>query len=214
MTGLELLAFFGGCLVLAAVTTASCVHVGERRKREFLAAVRSFMDEVHDVESGDVDHPLSFRVGNIRARAVIRGDTELWQLERVDEAITSSPIAVAQRDWRAPDVRTLASVGALTPRLELFAGDLALGHGLLARARADLCRVLGRRARRCVVGPGRAFLEVTRRGLRLEEFEDGVARLDGLLTIVAGGTPRILEEPRPADRAIAGPSGALVPGLG
>lgn len=219
MTGLEILTLLGGCFLLAAGGLAATVHVTEQKKRRFLRHVAAALAVVNDVESGDVERPLSFTVRGIRVRAVVRGDVELWQLERVDMVIATSgasgsfvgPFAIVQRDWHAPDVRALSSVEPLRPGLEMFARDEAAARGLLSRARSDLCAVLGRHTRRCVVGPGRAFLEISRRGLAVDELEDALLRLDGLLAVIAGQSPRLLPADAAAGHAVAGPHGALVP---
>lgn len=218
VTGLEILTFLGGCFLLGAGALAAVVFVSERRKHIFIEAVAAHLAKVEDVESGDVERPLSFTLKGTRVRAVVRGDVEVWQLERVDVQIFTSaatgafagPFAIVENAWHAPDVRTMASVDALTPRLAVYSRDERGARGLLCRARADLCSVLGRRTRRCVVGPGRAFLEVTRRGLAVEELEDALMRLEALLAVVAGEAPRLLPMPTAA-RAVAGPAGALVP---
>jgi hypothetical protein len=217
VTGLEVLAILGGCFLVGASALAAWVHAGERRKRLFLAHVSTYVAEVDDVVSGDVHRPLSFTVEGTRVRAVLRGDVEVWQLERVDAGIQATPLAVVQRHWHAPDVRSLPTVDALNPRLDLYAGDERGARTFLARARGDLCSVLGRRTRRCVVGPGRAFLEVSRRGLAVEELKDALARLDGLIAVLAGQAPRLsalgTSGAEGAEHGVAGPGGAVVPGF-
>lgn len=212
MAGLEILAaLFSlfGCAVACVIYTA---FVDEHRKRRFLGSVTELLEPVVDVESGDISLPLSFTVGDVRVQAALRGDVEVWQLERNDVAITGSAFAVVYRGWRAPDARDLAEVGDLGARLLVYAGDDGGGaRRLLARARADLSRVLGRRTRRCLVGKGRAFLEVTRRGFAVDDLRDAIVRLDALLAVLAGLDPHVTATTSSGQAAIAGPSGVPVP---
>lgn len=226
MTGLELLAFFGSVFALGVGALATAVHLGERKKHAFVARAAGVLGPrapLRDVESGDVERPLSFSLGATRVRAVVRGRVELWQLEHLDDAIAVATLAVVQRGWHAPDVRQLSPVTSLTPRLQVYAADSAAAHELLAGARAELCAVLGRSTRRCILGQGRVFLEVARHGLTLEELRDGICRMRGLLAVVAGEEPDAIPDPSAEalpgghagtrSGAVAGPGGALIPGL-
>ena len=210
MTGLEILFLLGGAFTAAGLTLSSVVFMQERRKRLFVGVVQYELEApVVDVESGDIALPLSFTVGDVHVSAALRGDVEVWQLSRTDAALDDARVAVVYEDWHAPDVHDLSDIGPLTSRLELFADDVAGGRRLLLRARADLASVLGRGARRCVVGGGRAFLEVTRRGLMVEELREALVRFRALLAIVGGGS--VFFPGEPSDHAIAGPLGVPVP---
>lgn len=224
MTGIELVAFLGSCFALVACAATGAVHIHERRKGAFLRRLRhalgsaDALDALEDVQSGDVEHPLSFTYRGVRVRALVRGRAEVWQLERIDDTLRptalADTLAVVQRGWHAPDVRRLAEVGGLTPRLCVYAEDTRGARRLLERVRGDLCTVLGRRTRRCVVAPGRVFLELSRHGFAVEELKDALCRLDALLAVLLGEEFPVLPELTETSLcAVAGPGGALIPAL-
>lgn len=192
MTGLEILVVLGGLFSCAAGSLVAAALWSERKKARFVALVqRDLRELVSDVESGDIARPLSFMIGAIHVHAMVRGDVEVWQLERrellpVDSAAPT--VAVVYRGWRAPDTRELTSMGDVSAQLELLGDDEPGAKSLLARARTEIARVLGRETRRCVVGGGRAFLEVTRRGLRIAELAEALVRFDAIVDVVAGRT--------------------------
>lgn len=211
MTGLEVLVFLMGCFVVSASAMVARVWHVERRKRLFLNRVATSLFIPMDVESGDLGQPLSFTLDNVRVCALLRGDVEVWQLERHDGGIAHAAVALVDCDWHAAaDVRAMPTVGALTPRLAVRADDERNACGLVSRARAELASLLGRRTRQCVVGDGRAFLEVSRTGLSVAELRDAMLRLNGIVSVLAG---RHVFLPTPSSQhAIAGPNGVPIPG--
>ncbi len=214
VAGFEILFTFFLLAAGGAAALAMTAVIGERRKRRFVARVAAGLDtQVLDVESGDITMPLSFTVCGVRIHAAVRGDVEVWQLERADRSFAQPPFAVVYRDWLAPDARGLAPVGDLTSRLLVYGGDTDSARGILAAARAQLANVLGRRTRRCLIGDGRAFLEVTRRGLAVDDLKDAILRLDALLAVLAGGDALGLLPPSAGGAAVAGPRGIPIPAL-
>ncbi|HEY4223823.1 MAG TPA: hypothetical protein VGO62_20850 [Myxococcota bacterium] len=216
MTGFEILVVLGGLFGCAASALVAAALLSERGKRRFVALVqRDLEGGVSHVVSGDIARPLSFMLGAIHVHAMVRGDVEVWQLER-REGGAAPTLAMVYRGWRAPDTRELAPMGDVTAQLELLGDDEPCAKRLLARGRAEIARVLGRDTRRCIVGGGRAFLEVTRRGLRVAELAEALVRLDAIVDVVAGRTAtRVLAGAADHERALAAIDGApiAVPGL-
>lgn len=213
MTGLEVLAFLMSCFVVSAAAMVGRVCFVERRKRLFLNQVAISLYIPMDVESGDLGQPLSFTVDNVRVCALLRGDVEVWQLERYDRSIVDASLALVDCDWHAAaEARALPMIASLTPRLVVRAADERSACSLIQRARAELASLLGRRTRQCVVGNGRAFLEVARTGLSVAELRDAMMRLHGIVSVFAG---RSVFVPTPSSQhAVAGPMGVPVPGVG
>ena len=200
-----------GSIVGAVFTVA---FVDERKKRRFVATVAGVLAaRVDDVESGDLVRPLSFKLGSVHVHAAVRGDVEVWQLEDKDGDAGDGIVAVVYAGWRAPDARALSPIAEITPRLHLFADDEAKAHTLLARSRTELAYVLGRGTRRAIVGGGRAFLEVTRRGYLLDELADALARFDAVRAVVAGRRPSLPSTAPSSERAVGGPAGVPIPAV-
>ena len=213
MTGLEVLAFLMSCFVVSAAAMCARVLFVERRKRLFLNRVATSMYIPMDVESGDLGQPLSFTLDNVRVCALLRGDVEVWQLERYDQGIGHTALALVDCDWHAAaEVRAMPAVASLTPRLAVRATDERSACSLITRARAELASLLGRKTRQCVVGNGRALLEVSRTGLSVSELSDAMMRLNGVIGVLTG---RSVFVPTPSSQhAIAGPNGVPIPGVG
>ncbi len=212
MTGLEVLAFLMSCFVVGAGAMVARVALEERNKRLFLNRVATSLHIPMDVESGDLGSPLSFTLDNIRVCALLRGDVEVWQLERQDARLAAPQFALVDCDWHAAaEVRAMPTVGSLTPRLDVRANDEHNAHAIVSRARAELASILGRHTRQCVVGNGRAFLEVTRSGLRVDELRDAMIRLNGVVGLLTGR--HVFIHAHSSGHAVAGPLGIPVPGL-
>src|SRR5688572_19369774 len=93
-------------------------------ERKFLRSARRSSLRVDDVHIGGVDAPLAFTVtsteGNrTRVSAVLRGDTALWHLERLDDDPRVEAVVVVERGWRAPEEADIPVVGTLSMRLEV-----------------------------------------------------------------------------------------------
>lgn len=212
MTGLEVLAFLMSCFVVGAGAMVCRVAYEERSKRLFLNRVATSLHIPMDVESGDLGSPLSFTLDNVRVCALLRGDVEVWQVERHDTRLSTSSLALVDNDWHAAaEVRALPTVAALTPRLDVRSADEANAHAVVLRSRAELASILGRHTRQCVVGNGRAFLEVTRTGLRVDELRDALIRLNAVVGLLTGR--HVFIHAQSSGHAVAGPLGIPVPGL-
>jgi hypothetical protein len=212
VTGLAVLAFLmSGFAVCSAVALGHMCHV-ERRKRRFLDRVALSMNAPFDIETGDICRPLLFTVDNVRVGALLRGDVEVWQLERYDRRLQHTSLALVDCDWHADaEVRAMPTVASLTPRLCVRAVDERSACSLVWRMRAELASVLGRHTRQCVVGDGRAFLEVSRTGLSVDELGDAMMRLHGIICVLTGC--RVLVPMASSQQAIAGPMGVPIPGV-
>jgi hypothetical protein len=212
VTGLEVLAFLMSCFVAGAGAMFARVAWNERNKRLFLNHVATSMHIPMDVESGDLGTPLSFTLDNVRVCALLRGDVEVWQLEHHDTRLAAPSLALVDCDWHAAaEVRALPTVTSLTPRLDVRSADEHGAHAIVSRARGELASILGRHTRQCVVGNGRAFLEVTRSGLRVEELRDAMIRLHGVVGLLTGR--HVFIHAQSSGHAVAGPLGIPVPGL-
>lgn len=199
------------CFVVGAGAMVLRVAVEERNKRLFLNRVATTLHIPMDVESGDLGAPLSFTLDDVRVCALLRGDVEVWQLERRDPRLQAhSSFALVDCDWHAAaEVRALPSVTSLTPRLDVRAADARSANMIVVRARAELASILGRHTRQCMIGNGRAFIEVTRTGLRVDELRDALVRLNGIVALLTGR--HVFIQAHASAHAVAGPMGIPIP---
>jgi hypothetical protein len=135
--------------------------------------------------------------------AVVRGDHPLWHLKITRaQSERDEVFVVVDVDWQdaVREVRGLLFVEQLTPRFAIWASDVDAAAARLDRVhgREDLCFVLLEPgAARCLVhrqadGVATIFLELPRVGLRADDVEAALLRLEDARCVLVG---------RPVDRA-------------
>ena len=182
------------------------VFTSERLKSQLIDALgREY--QVLAERNGNVDKPIGLtlrgRGCEVDVDAVVRGDHPLWHLKITrQENERDEVFVVVDVDWQdaVREVRGLFFVEQLTPRFAIWASDIDAAAARLDRlhGREDLCFVLLEPgAARCLVhrqadGVATIFLELPRDGLRADDVEAALIRLEDARCVLVG---------RPVDRA-------------
>ncbi len=181
----------GGVVCFVSAITV-WVFTSERMKAELVDTLgRQY--QVLAERNGNVDKPVGLtlrgRGCNVDVDAVVRGDHPLWHLTVTREQHDRDDVfVVVDVDWQdaVREVRGLSFVEQLTPRFAIWASDVAAATARLERVhgRDDLRFVLLEPgAARCLVhrqsgGVATIFLELPRDGLRADDVEAALVRLE------------------------------------